>query len=442
MAERYFKLKDAKAEQETSIRLYVFHRNFPHRRFVYGLKKSILPALWDAETQRPTKDKKLIKEYEKFIPTIANDLLDITRKLDDVNTKVNNYFTMASIPENGITISSESLKNHLESQFNKKIESETKKKKETLNQFIARYISELEQGKILVPEKAKRYEEGSIKNFKTFQSQFNQYQLNRKIQLNFDDITVDFYNDFVRYLNEKDYRANTIGRHIARLKVIMRYSMKKEKLHQNSEFSNGDFQTFQLKTDEVYLTKKEVETLHNFDLSDKPHLQIYRDVFLIGCYTAQRVSDYNGIKPENIQDLRKKKVIVLTQKKTKEKVIIPIKNELNEILKRYNYAPRKVAEQNLNDAIKEICKLAGINQPTEITETKGGKSVKITKPKYQMVTSHTARRTGATLMYLSKIPSIAIMELTGHKKESTFLKYIRVTKEENAETLATHKYFK
>ena len=58
-----------------------------------------------------------------------------------------------------------------------------------------------------------------------------------------------------------------------------------------------------------------------------------------------------------------------------------------------------------------------------------------------MITSHTARRTGATLMYKSKIPSIAIMKITGHKKESTFLKYIRVTKEENAETLATHDYF-
>lgn len=128
MVERYYKLKDAKAEQETSIRLYVFHRNFPHRRFVYGLKKSILPALWDAETQRPTKDKKLIKEFEKYTPTIANDLSNITRKLDDVNAKVNNYFAMASMPENGITISSESLKSYLDNQFNKKIEPETKKK--------------------------------------------------------------------------------------------------------------------------------------------------------------------------------------------------------------------------------------------------------------------------------------------------------------------------
>lgn len=440
ISERYFKLKDAKAEQETSIRLYVFHRNFPHRRFVYGLKTSILPALWDAETQRPTKNKKLIKEYEKHIPTIANDLLNITRKLDDVNTKVGNYFAMAAIPENAITISSESLKSHLDNQFNRKVEPVTRLKKETLNQYIERFIQELEQGIRVIKKTGKRYEDGSIKNFKTFQSQLNEYQKARKIQLDFDDITVNFYNDFVNYLNEKDYRANSIGKHIARLKVIMRASQK-ENRHDNSEFAKGDFHSFQEDTDEVYLTQDELNTLHNLDLTQKPHWKLYRDIFLIGCYTAQRVSDYNRINSTHIQKMGNAKVIVLNQKKTGEKVIIPIKKELEEILKRYDYTPPRVAEQKLNDAIKEICKLAGIKQPTEITELIGGKTVKATKPKYEMIASHTARRTGATLMYKADIPTIDIMKITGHKKESTFLKYIRVTKEETAQKLAAHKYF-
>lgn len=440
IAERYFKLKDAKAEQKTSIRLYVFHRNFSHRRFVYGLKTSILPALWDAETQRPTKNKELIKEYKKHIPTIANDLLNITRKLDDVNTKVSNYFAMAAIPENGITISSESLKSHLDNQFNRRIEPPAKVKRETLNQYIDRYIQELENGIRLIPKTGKRYEDGSIKNFKTFQSQLNDYQTQRKLRLNFEDVTVSFYNDFVNYLNEKDYRANSIGKHIARLKVIMRTSQK-ENLHDNSEFAKGDFHAFQEDTDEVYLTQDEVSLLHQLDLTDKPHWILYRDIFLIGCYTAQRVSDYNRINNAHLQKLGKAKVIVLNQKKTGEKVIIPIKKELDEILTRYDYAPPRVAEQKLNDAIKEICKLAGINQPTEITELIGGKTVKATKPKYKMIASHTARRTGATLMYLADIPTIDIMKITGHRKESTFLKYIRVTKEETAQKLAAHKYF-
>lgn len=441
--ERYFKLKDAKSDNETSIRLYVFHRNFPYRRFVYGINKSILPALWDAETQHPTKDKKLIKEYEKHIPTIANDLHNVTQRINKVNELVTDYFTMAEIASNGITISSEGLKKYLDEELKRKPVELPKAKTETLNKFLERFIKELETGSRVIKKTGKRYEEGSIKNFKTFQAQLNEYQKARNIQLNFDDITIDFYTDFVNFLNKKKYRSNSIGKHIARLKVIMRVaSSPAEKLHNNMAFSQGDFFTFQEPTEEVYLTEEEVNTLHDLDLNKKPHLKIYRDIFLIGCYTAQRVSDYNRINSTHIQKLGKTKVIVLNQKKTGEKVIIPIKPKLEEILKRYDYNPPRVAEQNLNDAIKDVCEMAEIKQQIEITELIGGNTVKTTKPKFEMIASHTARRTGATLMYKADIKPIDIMKITGHKKESTFLKYIRTTKEETAEALANHSYFK
>jgi integrase len=440
--ERYFKLKDTKADQETSIRLYVFHRNFPHRRFVYGIKKSILPELWDAETQRPTKNKKLIKEYEKHIPTIANDLMNITRVINDVSSKVDNYFTMASVLDNNITISSDNLKDYLDTNFNKKIEPIAKVKKETLSKYIERFIKEAETGfRLANKKKGKSYDLGSIKNFKTFQSQFLEYQTKYKIKLDFEDITMDFYNDFVKYLNDKNYRPNSIGKHIARIKVFMRASYD-EKLHQNLVFTSKDFHVFKVPTEQVYLTADELKAIHNIDLTHKPHLMLYRDVFLIGCYTAQRVSDYNRIKSTYIQKLGKVNVIVLNQDKGNEKVIIPIKKELDEILKRYDYNPPRVTEQKLNNAIKQVCKLANITQTIEITEVIGGKETVTTKAKYEKVASHTARRTGATLMHKAEIQTIDAMKITGHKKESTYLSYIKMTKEETATKLANNPYFK
>ena len=115
---------------------------------------------------------------------------------------------------------------------------------------------------------------------------------------------------------------------------------------------------------------------------------------------------------------------------------------MDAILKKYGYEPPRVHDQKLNENIKTICNIAKINTPTEIEEIIGGKKVKTVKPKYEMVASHTARRTGATLMYKAGVPTIAIMKITGHKKESTFLKYIKVSKEETAEKLSSHKYFK
>ena len=75
------------------------------------------------------------------------------------------------------------------------------------------------------------------------------------------------------------------------------------------------------------------------------------------------------------------------------------------------------------------------------TITRGGKRVSSVVKKYQLITNHTARRSFATNLYLAKVPTLAIMKMTGHKTEKSFLKYIRVTSEENAINIAQHPYF-
>lgn len=441
MQEPYFKLRDEKAEIPTSIRLYVFHSNFPHRRFVYGLKESILPDLWDKETQRPTKDKAVLKEYSKHIPDLQSKLSNLTRKLDDASLSVKNYFVQCTISKEAV--SALSLKHYLNTQFKAKaIEIKKEAKKETLNEYIERFIKELERGIRL--NNGNRYKDGSIKNFKTFQAQLNEYQKKRKLVLDFDGITTEFYNDFVNFLNSKDYRKNTIGKHIARLKVIMREAMEETTpLHHNDVFKNKTFKAYQIDTEEIYLTMEELNTIQKLNLSKKPHLELYRDIFLIGCHIAQRVSDYNALKPHNVIKLDNgKKALRIIQKKTGNEAIIPIKKDLDLILKKYNYEPPKVMEQNLNDAIKDICEIAEIDERIEVKEIIGGKEVRTIKRKFEMVSSHTARRTGATNMYLAGIDTIDIMKITGHTKESTFLKYIRVTKQQAANRMAENAYFK
>lgn len=53
----------------------------------------------------------------------------------------------------------------------------------------------------------------------------------------------------------------------------------------------------------------------------------------------------------------------------------------------------------------------------------------------------TAHRSGATNMYLAGIPTIAIMKITGHKTETEFMKYIKITEEQTAMELMNHPYF-
>jgi len=316
-----------------------------------------------------------------------------------------------------------------------------KKEAIPLNQFIEKYIKEAESG-IMLTQKKTRFAYSTIRVLKGFKNQFEQFQEETKKQLNYKDITIDFYNEFIKYFNEKNYSQNTIGRHIRHLKMIMRASLDKG-YHNSIEFTRKAFRDFRIETESIYLNEDELQKMFEKDLSDKPLLDLARNVFLVGCYTAQRFSDYSMINKNNFKTLKDgTKVISLIQKKTGEKVIIPIRPELDQILKKYDYSLPKTYEQKINKSIKEVGKELKINEPVTTEHIKGGLKVKTTIPKYKMIKTHTARRSGCSNMYLAGIPTIAIMKISGHKTETEFLKYIKVGKEETASKMASHSYFK
>jgi hypothetical protein len=327
---------------------------------------------------------------------------------------------------------------------------------EDLNQYIKRFIEEISSGQRLY-KGGKRYGFLTIKNYKGFEIQFQEYQgiftderlkeLKEKNEnlrpiqiINFQDITIDFYKKFLYFFNKKNYSSNTIGRHIKQLKVIMR-SAKEEGLHNNVEFQNQSFQAMSEKVDNIYLTEVELKKLLDLDLSNNKQLEIIRDVFLCGCYIAQRYSDYSRIRESFIKTVDGKKYIELIQQKTHEKVIIPVRNELDFILRKYDYSLPKTFEQKVNEKIKDIGEMAGIIEIIHYEENRGGLTVPKSIKKCELIKTHTARRSGCTNMYLAGIQPIDIMKISGHKTEREFLKYIKVSKEETALNLSEHPYF-
>jgi integrase len=129
-------------------------------------------------------------------------------------------------------------------------------------------------------------------------------------------------------------------------------------------------------------------------------------------------------------------------RKTNQRVSIPLHKTVKSILKKYNNKlPKAYVNQKMNVYLKELVAKAEINELIETTITKGGKIEKNTLAKSQLVSTHTARRSFATNMYLAEVPSISIMKITGHRTESSFLRYIRVSQKENADKLLTHPFF-
>jgi hypothetical protein len=346
-------------------------------------------------------------------------------------------------------------------------------KSENLNQYIKRFVEEAESGKRLANagNTKKKYSHGSIRVLRGFMLSFNMFQgietegvrkrRDKEFRkqpykpLDFNDITIDTYNEFVKFFYKRNCGANYIGKHIKSFKTIMR-AAREEGYHNNMEIERKAFKTISEPTDEIYLTADELKKLYELDISGldltslntglKPSeikfLPVVRDVFLVGCYTAQRYSDYSHITKDNLKEYSGNKVIELIQAKTGEKCIIPIRPECDTILKRYDYTLPKTLEQKVNTGIKIIGKLAGITDVIHLEKNRGGMKVKTDAKKCDLICTHTARRTGCTLMYLAGLPVIDIMRVSGHRTEREFLKYVRVTKEQTAINLSNHPYFK
>ncbi|MFA5300875.1 MAG: site-specific integrase [Lutibacter sp.] len=412
--------------------------------FISSTPEKVFPEYWSFKTQE---FKQGILFTELFT---EKQKIEIEDRFTEIRAFINKeYFLLKGTPVN-----KEWLKVTIDKFYSKGIPSN-----ENLNQYIKRFVDEAESGKRLANagNTKKRYSYGSLRVLRGFMLSFNTFQgienegvkprkgakewpkqLNKP--LNFNDITIDTYNDFVQFFYSRDCGANYIGKHLKSLKTIMR-AAREEGLHSNTEIERKAFKTISEEVESIYLTEAELKKLYELDLSDNKPYQIVRDVFLAGCYTAQRYSDYSKINKSNIKTINGKKFIELIQQKTGEKCIIPIRPELDTILKRYDYTLPKTFEQKVNEGIKKIGEQAKITELIHVEKNKGGLKIKKNIKKCNLIKTHTARRTGCSLMYLAGIPTIDIMKISGHKTPNEFLKYIRISKEETALTLASHPYF-
>lgn len=197
-------------------------------------------------------------------------------------------------------------------------------------------------------------------------------------------------------------------------------------------FRSKKFKVLKEDSDSVYLNEEEITRLYNLDLSKTERLDKTRDLFIIGCWTGLRFGDLSQVNRDNIKD----DFLTVRTKKTDQKIVIPLHHLVKSTLEKYNYSlPRLISNQKLNDYLKEICEMAEINEDTVKSMTKGGKTSSTKNKKFDLITSHTARRSFATNQYLRGVPSRLIMMITGHKTETVFLKYIKVTAQEEAERL-------
>ncbi len=439
---------------DTGDQIPIFYNcSLNNKPFKKSIRYKIYPELWDKTKQRPTDNKDLIKEYSRHNPNIKITLKNIEHRINNIQQSVDGYILACKLNQTSMDRDRLSIiLNESVFKSNSTLDKIPRVRKiikpgadfDCILDFSIKFLMDITTGTKLIQSGKNiqnRYTEGTIKNYRNFVSIWKEYEQFKNIRFKWSDLSRSFYDDLVQFLNQKNYSKDTIGRFIKHIKTISQAAMD-EGIHSNGEFRKPYFKTLKVKKDSIYLTEIELEKLEILDLSGNETQEMVRDVFLLMCYTALRISDIKRLRRENINETPKGYQIKIIIQKTKDSIIIPVKRKAYQILQKYGFRTPQIADQTINDYIKKIAKKSGIEEMVSISETKGGTTRIKSVPKCELITNHTGRRTAATLMYLSQIPTIHIMKITGHTSESSFMKYIRISKEETADQLAENKFFK
>lgn len=196
-------------------------------------------------------------------------------------------------------------------------------------------------------------------------------------------------------------------------------------------------------TSAVFLSMNEITRIYyyKFENQDKRRAkERIRDLFVVGCLTALRYSDYSTLTEDNLQG----NYIVKRTKKTNVDVKVPAHDYVLEIFAKYNgRIPSGLCIQYFNKYLKVIMREIGLNDKITFSFTKGGKLQTVTREKWELISSHTARRSAATNMYLTgRMKTLEIMKLTGHRTEQNFFRYIRLTGDDMARAISGDMYFR
>lgn len=297
----------------------------------------------------------------------------------------------------------------------------------TLPEFALKYVEERKDSVA-----AKR---GTWKILQTVANYLVDFSQTERTPLSFQQVDHNFAHRFTNWMYSppREFSAN----YAAKVYSVVRQFMleaKRRKLHHNE-----DFKEFSIKSEKVThlaLTFEELEHLYNLDLSKNERLERVRDLFLIGCYTGLRYSDFSRIQPQHIIEMEGAKMVEITTQKTGERVTIPFNPELGHLLNKYNFNPPKISSQKMNDYLKELCAFAGMTEKILVVTNKAGKREENQVEKYKLITTHVARRSFATNLYLLGVPAINIMKITGHTTERQFMAYIRIDGRLNAQHMA------
>jgi integrase len=405
MIQPRFNLRDPNSNS-TLINLIL---SYDGKRFKVSTGLSVPPKYWNLKTDR-------VKENKEF-----NDYNKINSKLEELQSSIRSAYKFFSDQE--IVPSVDSLKaKYNELLINPKKMNSTKTAWDYFDEFV-----EYQRGKIH-PRSVLDYDKALRKHLLETEKRFN-----LKLSFNALRSSGNFVEKLDLYLTkyainadgEKGFSLNGKGKQMKNVKSFLNWCFMKEYCPM---FSIKHIVKTSEEVDNIYLNQDELDLIYNLKLNDK-ELETTRDLFIVGCETGLRYSDFSRLKSEHIGD----DYINIFQTKVKAKVVIPISNRLRLLIQKYDgNLPQKTSKDltGFNEQVRQVGEIACLNETIVIKQTRGTEMKEKFFKKHELMSSHTCRRSFCTNKFLKGVPVKVIMSISGHKTEKAFMKYLKLSNEE------------
>ncbi len=389
-----FELRRGEANKDgtRTVRAYVFHNGKAHISTPY----KVLPVNWDKRKQRIKETHPNVFAYNSALVVLRNDIESLCLK----HPKLPALDIAKLIGKNSI---------------------------ETLKSFWEKFLIDCANGKY-------KRSLTTVKKYKEALGSIEKFNLKYNRRSDFDTINNEWYDSYTGYLrSERKLNETSVGDHIKLIKAVMRMAYDAG-ISTNIEFQKKYFKVTHQASDSIYLTEEEIGLIEKVDLTNFVHLQAERDRFLLSYYFLLRFGDSLLINETNVFKQNGKMFIKNISEKTNIESILPVNPKALALLKKYNYSLPKISNQKANDKLKEIGEVAEIKTMVTL--------LGVVRKKYHFITSHTARRSAATHLYLQGLPLKELSHLLGHTKTSQTEEYIRVSKLESAKKAFDLPFFK
>jgi len=396
---------------------------FERKRFKTSIGYRIDLDKWDAEKQQ-------------VIPNTYNksriSATTINQRISDIKTHLGSIYTEYSVLKKDITVKmvNEALKDKLND-----VKVQAPELEKTIPDYIQLFLD--------TESKKKEWSEGTKKKFSTIKTHITGYCEKHNCKLYFNDITADFlqsYKDYQRTILKLNNTTNL--KYMKLFKWFMNWATK-NKYNSNLEYKDFEFKfkgtaTSDYQKNIIFLSWKELQHFINFDFSDNKQLGQVRDIYCFCSLTSLRYSDIEHLKKSDFKkDDNENTYIEIFTMKTDDKLNIELNKYALAIWEKYkgidlknNRAFPVLSNQKYNEYLKKAGEKAEFNSIETYIEYRGNKRTETTYKKWELLTTHTARKTFIiNALYLGIQPDI-IRAWTGHKDLRTMEVYTKIVNEQ------------